>query len=254
MDVEKRYNYEKEFFDKHASRVLDATQDFKIANLSKYEDLFEKIDYLNPIIDFWGDISNKKVLDLACGDGWISLSLAKSGAMVYGFDISPQKIELARRYAEGNSLNNRTTFDVMTSEEMTYDDNFFDYAIMHAALHHCDIEKTLIQIHRVLKPGGKAVLIEDYAYHPLMGLYRWLTPGKHTETERALTDDDLKVIVSRFSTHHYKYFGLLNLFELSSHSLVCKMKPYLRSLDNFLYDKFPFIKKYSKLIGIFVVK
>lgn len=122
------------------------------------------------IIDFWEDISDKKILDLACGDGWISLSLAKSGAMVYGFDISPQKIELARRYAEGNSLNNKLTFEVMTSEEMAYEDNFFDFAIMHAALHHCDIEKTSKQIHRVLKPGGRAALIEDYAYHPLMKL------------------------------------------------------------------------------------
>ncbi len=252
--LKKRYSHEKEFFDKHASRVLDTTQNFKIANLSTYEDLFEKIDYLKPIIDFWGDISNKKVLDLACGDGWLSLNLAKSGAKVYGFDVSPQKIELARKYAKENGLDERVTFDVMTSENLTYEDNFFDFAIMHAALHHCDIEKTSKQIHRVLKPGGKAVLIEDYAYHPIMNLYRMLTPGKHTADEKALDDNDLKNFVSGFSSYSYQYYGLLNLFETSNNKLICKIKPFLKAIDSFLYSTFPFTKKYSKLVEIFVIK
>ena len=255
MNIENRYDNEKKYWDKQITKILnDAFYNYKIDNLSCYEDLFKSISYLSPVVDFWGNIADKKILDIACGDGWISLSLAKSNAYVYGFDISSKRIEVAKRYAEVNSLDKRVNFQTMICEEMRYDDNFFDYAIMHAALHHCDIEKTSKQIHRVLKPGGKAVLIEDYAYNPLMNLYRRFTAHKHTKYEKALSDKELEVFVSPFSSHFYTYFGLFNIFETSHDKLLCKIKPFLRSLDNFLYTAAPHIKKYSKLIGIFVVK
>ena len=125
---------------------------------------------------------------------------------------------------------------------------------MHAALHHCDVDRTISQIHRVLRPGGKAAFIEDYAYHPLMNLYRRLTPHKHTETERALTDEDLAQIVSRFTAHHFTYSGLFNFTETATHPVSRAVRPILRSLDDALYRWFPPIKKYSRLVGIFLTK
>src|SRR3989339_1471727 len=40
--------------------------------------------------------NNKNILDFACGTGWISEFLNRSGFTVYGFDLSPDVIELAR--------------------------------------------------------------------------------------------------------------------------------------------------------------
>jgi ubiquinone/menaquinone biosynthesis C-methylase UbiE len=252
MNNNERYNHEKEFWDKSISHVLEnKSYKYKIEN--RYENLFTKIDYLKPIIDFWGDISDKKILDLGCGNGWISMSLGISGAIVYGIDISPRRIEIANKYLKENGLENNVKFETMICEEMTYEDNFFDFAFMHATLHHCDIEKTSEQIHRVLKPGGKAVFIEDFAYHPIMNLYRKLTPDKHTKYEKALDDKDLDVIVSHFSSHFYKYYGLLNLVETFNNPFLCRIKPMLRSIDNFIYNHIHISRKYSKLIGIFVV-
>lgn len=255
MESKERYNHEKVYWDRRISGVLkDTTHDFKLPHLLTFIELCKTIDSMSPIINFWGSIGGKKILDLACGDGWLSLSMGKSGAIVYGCDISPNLVEIAKRYAKVNSLGGTVHFKTMTAEEMTYKDNFFDFVIMHAALHHCDIEKTSRQIHRVLKPGGKAVLIEDYAYHPLMNLYRRFTPHKHTKHEKALSDKDLEIFVSPFSSHFYTYFGLFNIFETSHNKLICKIKPFLRSLDKFLYTAVPYTKRYSKLIGIFVVK
>lgn len=253
MHLEKRHLEEQEYWDNQIQKVLN-NQNYEIHSLSNFETLATKISYFKPIIPFWGEIINKTILDLACGDGWISLSLGKSGANVYGFDISPRRIELANHYARHNGLSKKIQFDVMTSEEMIYEDNFFDFAIMHAALHHCDIEQTSKQLHRVLKPGGKAVLIEDYAHHPLMRLYRALTPTKHTEHEKALDEIELKTFVSNFSSYSYQYHGLLNIFEISNNKIVNKIKPVLNHCDNMLCKVIPLIKKYSKIIEIFVVK
>ena len=254
MDAHKRYALEREYWDKHAARIWAAPSDYKLPHLATFEDLCRSISYLSPVSAFFGHLRGKRILDLACGDGWISWSLGKSGAIVHGCDISPKSIEIARRFAGENGLQSTVTFDVMACEQLSYEDNYFDLAIMHAAMHHCDIDKTSEQLHRVLKPGSKAVLIEDYAYHPLMRLYRILTPDRHTETEEALTDEDLQVIVRHFSGHFFGYFGILNLVETSSSALLRRMKPLLRALDSYLYAGLPSVRKYSKLIEIFLIK
>jgi SAM-dependent methyltransferase len=255
MSHEDRYQHEKDFWDKQISDIHRASPSkFILPNLSTFETLAEQIDYFLPIVDFWGDLRGKRVLDLACGDGWIALSLGKSGALVHGFDISPKRVEVATRYAKENGLEDRVSFQTMICEEMTYADNSFDFAIMHAALHHCDIGTTAAQIWRVLKPGGKAVLIEDYAYHPLMRLYRVLTPSKHTKHEKALSDEDLALFVSRFSKHFYRFYGLFNLVDTCKNSLAQRIRPALRATDRYLLKQCPFLCKYTKLVEIFVIK
>lgn len=248
-------DHEREFWDAHAERILgDPDYNFQRPKLGGFEQLAREVEYLGPVAAFWGPIRGKRILDLACGDGWISLSLGKSGAEVYGCDISPKLIEVGTRFARANHLDGQVKFDSKVAEEIDYPNDFFDLVIMHAALHHCDIERTSQQVWRVLKPGGKAVFIEDYAYHPLMNLYRRLTPGKHTETEEALTDEDLRAVVSRFSSHEYRYHGLLNLVETRSHPLLKAARALLRMLDRHLYRYFPGLKRYSQLVEILVVK
>lgn len=254
IDDRVRYEQERAFWDRHAENVWGGVADYTMPHLAPFEDLCRTIAYLGPVLECVGSVKNKQVLDLACGDGWLSWSLAKSGAMVTGCDISPRSIKVATRVARANGLQSRVRFGTMICEKLAYDDNQFDLVLMHAAMHHCDIEQVSKEIWRVLKPGGKAVLIEDYAYHPLMNLYRRLTPENHTPEEGALTDEDLAVIASRFSQAEYRYFGLVNLVETSRHPLMVRLKPFLRAVDGYLYRRFPRTQKYSKLVEVLLVK
>jgi len=248
-----RYQREREFTDGYAEkRLADLPDDYTISHVSTFEDLCMSIDYLRSVPDFLGDLGGKRVLELACGNGWVSRTFAKSGARVWAFDLSPKMIEYARRLAEAAGLD--ISFDVMVSEEMTYEDGFFDLAFMHMALHHCDIDKTARQIARVLKPGGKAAIVEDYAYHPLMKLYRAITPGKHTEDEHPLDDDELATFVSCFSSHGVEYSGLLNIFETTKNKFVRPVTPVLRRLDTFLYAHASWLQKFSRIAIVKVVK
>jgi SAM-dependent methyltransferase len=53
---------------------------------------------LYSLMDLVGDVSGKKAIDLACGDGWLTRALRKAGASpVLGVDLSPEMIALARR-------------------------------------------------------------------------------------------------------------------------------------------------------------
>src|SRR5213594_2666753 len=193
MGDQVRYEQERAFWDRHTQEVWGGVEDYTMPRLASFKDLCRSIAYLGPVLEFVGSVRDKQVLDLACGDGWLSWSLAKGGAIVTGCDISSRSIEVGERVARANGLEDRLRFDTMICEKLTYDDNQFDLVLMHAAMHHCDIEQVSKEIWRVLKPGGKAVLIEDYAYHPLMNLYRRLTPGSHTPEEEALTDEDLAI-------------------------------------------------------------
>ena len=57
-----------------------------------------------------GDLRDKTILDVGCGEGEDGMILAKLGARVTGLDVSPAAIELARQRAAVNGVSERTRF------------------------------------------------------------------------------------------------------------------------------------------------
>jgi len=51
---------------------------------------------LMPMLELLGDITNRRVLDAGCGEGYLARALADRGARVTGIDLSPRLIEQAR--------------------------------------------------------------------------------------------------------------------------------------------------------------
>src|SRR5699024_2575806 len=70
---------------------------------------FKPIHQLNPlrlnyILQHSNGLNGKKVLDVGCGGGILSESMAKSGANVTGIDMSPQPLAVAKQHAQDNNL------------------------------------------------------------------------------------------------------------------------------------------------------
>lgn len=102
-----------------------------------------------------------KVLEIGCGLGTDGARFALAGADYTGVDLTQAAIELARRRFELFELPGK--FQTADAEALEFDDNTFDVVYSHGVLHHTpDTAQAIREIHRVLRPGGRA---EVMLYH-----------------------------------------------------------------------------------------
>ena len=95
---------------------------------------------------------------MGCGTGFFLLNLIQSGVARRGSvtDLSPGMVKVATR--NGQSLGLDIDGRVADAEGIPYDDDTFDLVVGHAVLHHIpDVELSLREVVRVLKPGGRFV-------------------------------------------------------------------------------------------------
>ena len=109
----------------------------------------------NSILTLLGDVAGQNVCDVACGEGYVSRSLAQRGAGVTGVDLSLNLLAHARRQA-GELPICTVQDDAQTLS--TQADATFDAAVCSMALMDIpDTEAVFRAVHRVLAPGGRFV-------------------------------------------------------------------------------------------------
>ena len=114
------------------------------------------------LIELLENVREKRILDCGCGIGNLSAYLAMRSAHIEGFDISLEALKIARANAEENDTNGKCNFLCCTFEDLPYQDASFDLAVGAYILHHVNIERSLKELHRVLKPRGKGFFIETW--------------------------------------------------------------------------------------------
>src|SRR3989442_1852969 len=99
-----------------------------------------------------------RVLEIGCGLGTDGAQFAKAGADYTGVDLTDAAIELARKRFE--LFNLPGTFRTADAENLDFKDASFDLVYSHGVLHHTpDTARAVREIHRVLRPGGRAVVM-----------------------------------------------------------------------------------------------
>jgi ubiquinone/menaquinone biosynthesis C-methylase UbiE len=110
------------------------------------------------MLDQAGVVSGSRVIDIAAGDGGQSISAAQRvgpNGEVLATDIAPQFVELANAVASKMRLP-QLKAEVMDAEVLTVPDGHFDAAISRLGLMYLpDLQKGLLEIKRVLRPGGR---------------------------------------------------------------------------------------------------
>jgi ubiquinone/menaquinone biosynthesis C-methylase UbiE len=101
-----------------------------------------------------------RVLEVAPGPGYFAIELAKLGDYeIAGLDISETFVEIARANAAEARV--RVDFRWGNAAEMPYPDDTFDILLCRAAFKNfSEPRRALEEMHRVLKPGGQALIID----------------------------------------------------------------------------------------------
>jgi ubiquinone/menaquinone biosynthesis C-methylase UbiE len=108
-------------------------------------------------------ISGGKVLDVATGSGDfidVLMKALKNFDSFVGIDISKKDLESAKKRFK----NQPVTLLEMNAESLEFDDNSFDTVSMAYSLHHLNrIDKVLVEVQRILKPGGNLIIQEEFS-------------------------------------------------------------------------------------------
>ena len=173
-----------------------------------FDSISGKYDFLNHFLSLGIDIQWRKkaikmlqsdqpkhILDIATGTGDFAIaSLKLNPEKVVGLDISEGMLSVGREKMKKKSIDHIISMQSGDSENIHFEDESFDAIIVAFGVRNFEnLEKGLSEMNRVLKPGGKAVILEFskptiFPFKQLYNFYfRWILPkiGKLVSKDNA---------------------------------------------------------------------
>ena len=172
-------------------------------------------EHQRALFSLLGPVSGEVVLDCGCGSGELANELAVTASTVAAFDLSLESVRLMRLRSPGPPPGGL----VSVMEQLPFGSETFDAVVGSSILHHVDVAESLREVHRVMKPGARAVFIENQVTNPLLRWARRFLTGRFgvarlgTLDEHPLVAADYRAIRALFPsvTLHYPDFRFLGL-------------------------------------------
>jgi demethylmenaquinone methyltransferase/2-methoxy-6-polyprenyl-1,4-benzoquinol methylase len=163
-----------------------------------FDNIAPSYDFLNHFLSLGIDIlwrrkairmlkmqSPERVIDIATGTGDFAIEALKMNPKeVIGLDISPGMLDVGRQKMKKKGLDQKIRMELGESEQLPYPDAHADaITVGFGARNFEDLDKGLSEMYRVLKPGGKVVILEpsfpsSFPMKQLFGLYfKYVLPG-----------------------------------------------------------------------------
>ena len=212
--METRKQKEIEHYNKKAEEWLEESfenkwegdfEGFNPMNLSSFRFLYKKIKE---------NCLGKKLLDFGCGNGVHSIFPAKCGAEVVGIDLSEPSLEIAKRRAKREKVQDKVSFLAMDCENLEFESNSFDIVLDGGAFSSLDLNKVFPEITRVLKPNGLLIGIETFGHNPFINLKRKINRMKGKRTEWAeghiFKEESIRLAKKYFNKVEVKYFHTIS--------------------------------------------
>jgi ubiquinone/menaquinone biosynthesis C-methylase UbiE len=138
-----------EQFGQHAQKYVTSTTHAKGSDLALLKD--------------WLEVNSSSiVLDIATGGGHVVKTLAPHVGQVFATDLTYQMLETAKRHLDSSASN--IFYIIADAESLPFLENTFDAVTCRIAPHHFPNPNLFVkEVSRVLKPGGKFLLIDNIA-------------------------------------------------------------------------------------------
>lgn len=138
------------------------TQDLRYNILSHKESINGLLQQIQP---------GMRVLELGCSNGWLSIAMARQGAIVDGLDISEDAMAIGRDYYESirESISGSVTYQQGDLNKLDLKENYYDLVVTKGTLHHLiHLPELVDMVNAALKPG-QLFWIHDTNGHETMG-------------------------------------------------------------------------------------
>jgi len=152
------------------------------AKMGEEGDLWHRELIDPPLIALVGDVRGRRILDLACGNGYLARRFARGGATVVGADRSGPIIELARARERADPLG--VDYEVVDAGSMPmlgtagFDLVYSNMALMDMP----DVVAPFREVAHVLRPGGRFVASLGHPCFDVPGASSWLWERKEFVT------------------------------------------------------------------------
>ncbi len=198
----------REYWDSHLNLTqFLPSEDIEVGSDAFWSHLERSMDryaYKNAVLErFAADCGGQgKLLEIGSGLGLELARLGQLGFEVTGADLAPKAVEVCNAYLQRKGVKGQAV--VQNAESLTFPDESFDAVYSSGVIQHTpSIEKAIAEIWRVLRPGGR-ILIILYHRHSWFYLLQRLS-GTNVEFEsgdapivNSYTRDELRKLFSRF--------------------------------------------------------
>lgn len=141
----------------------------------------------------------RRILDVATGTGDLAVMMARAcpSATIEGIDLSEQMLAIGQQKVEWAGLEKRVFLSQGDAESLSMEDNSYDCVTVAFGVRNFeDIDRGMAEIWRVLRPGGRAHVLEFglpknnllggfyrfYFHRVLPGIGRWISRDKQAYT------------------------------------------------------------------------
>ena len=156
--------------------TVEDTTAFTLQTREMFTSIAPRYDFLNRLlsvgqdkywrqraIDLLGPMGNERILDVATGTGDVVIEVAKRNLSVkiFGIDFSQRMLDLGRIKIARNGYNQAVSLQIGSGECLPFADESFDGVICAFGIRNfADVQLGLREFFRVLKPGGRVVVLE----------------------------------------------------------------------------------------------
>ena len=206
------------------------------------------------LLDLVGNVNGKNVLDIGCGNGLLSVYLAKIGGKVTAIDNSQVAVKNTIDLMKINQVDSLLEVYKLNAMELNDLNKSFDLVVGRFILHHIEPFDTFSEIlNNVMTSGGRGIFLENNSRNPILMFFRTFVIGRFgipkygDNQEYPFEPREIEIIKQRFNSIflHYPEFTFFSLMGTYLCRNNRKLGNIFKKMDKCIFNYLPVFHKYT---------